>query len=227
MNPVKELEDLREELEEKTEKLKKEVRQKLDDEEIQRIAEGPGLRKFPGNTREQHMLYFYTLRKQDIEKTLSKLNRLETAELEEKIENLKEEAGRNLTEKPEKADRQSKASRSLQRAVNAIKGEDYGDFNEVKYETSDLYNEQQENKVHREKRLEAVETFLSAPGLLGEKLPYRKQLADLKGIEKEDLEEADRYTEKIEETRQELRERAEMINQSLKRASYNLGKLEQ
>lgn len=222
MKPIKDLENLKMELENKTEELEKEVRQKLDEKEIEKIENGPGLRKFPGDTREQHLLYFYTLRIEDIENALKSLKNIDTAEFEKKIKDIKEQTARNLIEEPENADKQSKASRSIKRAVKAIKGEEPQHFNEIKYETSELYSKNQKNQIFDQERKEAVDTFLSASGLLGEKLPYRKQLQHLRRTKKEDLEEADKYTEKIKSIRDDLRKRAEIVNQSIKRASYNL-----
>lgn len=220
MNPLEKLQDLKEELEKKTEELEEKLIEKKDEDEIERIKKGPGLRNFPGDTREQHLLYFYKLRTEDIENTLQKLREIETEKFEEKKQELEEQVGKNLTENPQRADRYSKAVRGLERAVNAIKGEEVEEFFENKYETSDLKREEK-HQMLSEEREKATHTFLSASGLLGEKLPYRKQLNQLKRIENEDLEEADRYTEKIQEIRKELRKRAEIIDQSTQRASHN------
>lgn len=227
MKPLKELEGLKEELEDKVDELEKEVREKLDEKEIQRIEKGPGLRKFPGNTREQHLLYFYTLRIEDIEKALKQMRNLEKEKIREKTEELKQKSGENITENSEKSDRYSQAARGLERALKAIEGEELENFLEIKYETSNFYEQpEKKNEILSEQREKASHTFLQASGLLGEKIPYKRQLESLKGIKSEDLEEADKYTEKIEEIREELRKRAEIIDQSIKRASFNVSEPE-
>jgi|APHM01.1.fsa_nt_gi hypothetical protein len=226
MKCLKELRELKKEFEEHTEELEKESRKKLDEEEIEKIENGPGISRYPGNTREQHLLYFYTLRTEDVENALKSLKNIDTAKIEEKISNVKEQTARNLIEEPENANKQSRASRSLRRAVKAIEGKEPQQFNERKYETSEIYSENQENRMFDQKRKEVVDAFLSASGLIGEKLPYRKQLQHLKRTQDADLKQADRYTEKINSIRDDMRKRAEVINQSIKRASYNLKEAE-
>jgi hypothetical protein len=227
MRPLRDLEDLKKELEDKIKELEREVRQKLEEKEIQRIEKGPGLRKFPGSTREQHLLYFYTLRIEDIEKALKELRDIETKKIKEKVEYLKQKSGENIGQNSEKSNKFSKGVKSLERALKAIKGNEYQDFLEIKYETSDFYDNQPRNEFLSDERTEAVHTFLRISGLLGEKTPYREQLKNLRGIGSKDLKEADKYTRRIEDICEGLRERAETVDQSIKRASYSLKQAEE
>lgn len=226
MKTLKELEKIVAETEEKIEKHRDELEKEIGDFQHAEL-EATKPKNSEKGQRHAHLHNFYQKRLEILKTVQKGLQDLETNVIEERKERLDEQHPRSSGDWDEEAKKSNRASLVLENTSKLVKGKEYdpklGSLETEGNSTETIDAESRKEQEELEKIREMyVQSFLKASSLLNRK----GNLEQISNIKADDLEQKRNMDQKIEEIRDDLKQRAEDINAMLLKASKNLKELE-